>query len=120
MDKRKRVVSYTPNQPKFKCGGSHALPGGRAKDLRDNEGNFGGLSLEDFIEPSVNDWKGNGNKNGYPLASQNGTPVKSPTDAGAINIPVCDFLGNKDAPGVKCPKLGERLAMNEDKCHVFI
>ena len=116
-DKVKRVLGYHVNLPTFACSGTHALPGGTAEDFKKHSGDFGGLSLKDLIEPSVNGWKQHKNTNGYDMASKDGVPVKSPTDAAAINIPVCDYLGNKDAPGALCPKLGETLSIMQKNCN---
>ncbi|MGI4812135.1 MAG: hypothetical protein ACRYGG_02150 [Janthinobacterium lividum] len=87
------------------CDGANALPGGTNGDMNANSQVFAQLSLSDFIVPSVKGWAGNHNQNGYPAAGSNGQLVSDPQDAGAVNIPVCDYIGNPNAPGVGCPRL---------------
>ena len=83
----------------------HALPGGTNKDMSDNGDIFGHLGLQDFIVPAVLGWTQNGKKNGYPAASANGQLVSNADDAAAVSIPICDYRGNPDSPGVGCPKI---------------
>lgn len=108
---RKRIAYVMPTSS-YICG-AKALPGGTNQELKENQGKFAELSLKDFIVPSVKGWKANGKKNGYPAASEDGKLVNSPLAAGALNIPVCDYLGNKKAPGSLCPKLGAYLGPRE-------
>ena len=93
------------------CEGAHHLPGGQKKTFDDNSAQFAGLSLEDFILPSIRGWQRNQNQNGYPLASDNGELVSDPQAAAALNIPVCDYLAQEDRPGVSCPILTKDIIM---------
>ena len=114
----KRFVPTGYVQRSYKCDGAHALPGGTAESLGGHGDDFGGLSLKDFIEPSVKGWKKNGNKNNYQMASDKGSPVDSTTDAATINIPVCDYLADQDNPGERCPALGESISPGKGACEM--
>ena len=98
------------------CNGGNALPGATNKDMTDNKNIFANLSISDFVIPSVLGWQQNNNQNGYPAASSNGQLVDNPQAAGAVNIPVCDYMGSFDKPGVACPKLG---GMESKQCEVY-
>ncbi|KAI4212618.1 MAG: hypothetical protein LQ351_004690 [Letrouitia transgressa] len=105
--------SYSEQYPH--CVGAHALPGGTHKDMKDNADTFADLSLEDFVIPSVLGWQNNSKQNGYKAAATNGNLIKDPQEQGVVNIPVCDFVGNREMPGVDCPKLDEKTYHNK-KC----
>ena len=102
------VIDAPPILPH--CRGTDALPGGTNKAMTENSEAFGGLSLADFIIPSVKGWRQNKKQNDYARASDNGKLVSDPQDAAAVNIPVCDYVGNPKNAGVECPKLNIRCA----------
>ena len=89
----------------WECGDANALPGTDVDILKEHKQDFSGLSLEDFIIPSVKGWKDHGENNNYIAAMEDGKLVNGPLGSGAVNIPVCYYLGNKVYPGTKCPKL---------------
>lgn len=112
LDGKPGVTSYTAGYqgqpiPNMGCTGGSALPGGTNKELTQNGDNFAQLSLADFIVPSVEGWIQNHNQNGYDKASAGGQLVQSTQTAGAVNIPICDYIGNPSNPGVGCPILGD-------------
>ncbi|KAI4121696.1 MAG: hypothetical protein LQ338_006227 [Usnochroma carphineum] len=112
------IPKFTGYEGSWNCG-VDPLPGGTRKNLEDQSSIFSGLSLEDFIIPSVRGWQDNSNQNDYPLASHNAQLVADPRDAAAINIPVCDYLGNPDKPGTKCPNFEVSLGPGRDRCQSF-
>ncbi|KAL9040590.1 MAG: hypothetical protein Q9214_004427, partial [Letrouitia sp. 1 TL-2023] len=108
--------SYSEQYPH--CDGAHALPGGTHKDMKDNSDVFAELSLEDFVIPSVLGWQNNSKQNGYKAAATNGNLIKDPQEQGVVNIPICDYIGNADMPGVDCPKLSQTTD-HDKKCETI-
>ena len=90
---------------KHSCIGK-ALPGGTNKEMDGNWEEFRNLSLSDFIIPSVKGWQTHNHQNGYENATMMGSIYTNPQAAGVVSIPVCDYLGKPDSPGVGCPKFG--------------
>jgi len=84
-----------------------ALPGGTKTDLTGNSQEFAQLSLSDFIIPSVKGWLAHDKQNGYQNATDTDQIYTDPQDAGVVSIPVCDYLGKPESPGVNCPKFGK-------------
>ena len=112
--------SSSQSIPFYECHGNHALPGAKFQTLEDHKEEWSGLSLGDFIIPSVEGWKAHKKRNDYPLPLEDGQLINDPRSAGAVNIPVCDYLGNKKAPGARCPKLGAKLGVKKpETCEVY-
>lgn len=91
---------------KYSCIGK-ALPGGTNKDMSSNSEEFRELSISDFIIPSVKGWQAHAQQNDYQNATTTGQMYTDPQDAGAVSLPICDYLGKPDSPGVNCPRIGK-------------
>lgn len=102
--------------PSFHCHGDQALPGATNKELSRNAGIFAGLGLKHWIVPSVLGWQNNHNQNGYKMASQLGQLVTDPLAPATVNVPVCEYIRNRDNPGVGCPKLNQHQT---SACQVY-
>ena len=83
-----------------------ALPGGTNKDLDGNWEEFRSLSLSDFIVPSIKGWQNHEQQNDYQNDSALGSIYTDPQDAGVVSLPICDYLGKPDSPGIGCPRFG--------------
>ncbi|KAL8646809.1 MAG: hypothetical protein Q9210_005916 [Variospora velana] len=97
------------------CKQAHNLPGGTRNDMTEHSAAFAGLSIEDFVIPSVLAWQQHSMTNGYASAGSNGHLVTDTQEAGVVNIPVCDHVGNPENPGVGCPRLRE-LTDKDGQC----
>ncbi|KAL8826426.1 MAG: hypothetical protein Q9170_007407 [Blastenia crenularia] len=101
------------------CRGNHHLPGGTHKSLQiDNVDTFKNLSLEDFIIPSVLGWQNHSKTNGYESSIANGNLVDDPQAPGVVNIPVCDYVADKENPGVGCPLINKSVINRGTKCQL--
>ena len=98
--------------------GNFPLPAGTNKEMSENGQYFTGISLRDFIVPAVLGWLDNHKDNDYPTAASNNQIVPDPQTAAAVNIPVCDFLGNKSYPGGNCPLLDLRPTGRPAACQL--
>jgi len=92
-----------------KCSSKGPLPGATVKTLAANAQALGGIKLDDFVISSVEGKKVNKDSNAYPNALKKGFMVETTKMPGLFNIPVCDYLGARDAPGIRCPKLQKDL-----------
>lgn len=110
--------SYSTYSASIDCT-ADKLPGATNKDMSTNSDDFKGLSLGDFIIPSVLGWQNHSNQNGYESAAANGNLIKDPQGAGVVNIPVCDYEGNYEHPGIGCPKLGSTSNSEKKGCDII-
>ncbi|KAL9008526.1 MAG: hypothetical protein Q9173_006359 [Seirophora scorigena] len=101
--------AYAARRSTNRCNGARHLPGGTHKTMKENFEEFSKLSLEDFVIPS------HSKINGYASAGSNGNLIKDPQQAGAVNIPICDYVANPKSPGVGCPQLFE-IRGNDKEC----
>ncbi|KAL8689996.1 MAG: hypothetical protein Q9218_004459 [Villophora microphyllina] len=85
------------------------LPGATNEIMSKNSDDFAQLTLGDWIIPSVLGWRNHSNQNGYQSTAANGDLITDPQAPGVVNLPVCDYEGNFDHPGIGCPKLGTTL-----------
>lgn len=93
-----------------------ALPGGTNKEMTGNADEFQQLSLADFIIPSVKGWQAHDQQNGYQSAAASNQIYTSTQAAGAVSLPLCDYVGKPDSPGVGCPTFGKS---NGSSCYTF-
>ncbi|KAL8779068.1 MAG: hypothetical protein Q9203_003054 [Teloschistes exilis] len=110
--------SYSTYSASIDCT-ADKLPGATNKDMSDNSDDFKGLTLGDFIIPSVLGWQNHSNQNGYESSAANGNLIKDPQAAGVVNIPVCDYEGNYEHPGIGCPKLGSTSNSEKQGCDLI-
>ena len=83
------------------------LNGGTNKDLTEYSEEFRDFSLADFIIPSVKGWQAHDQQNDSQNATEKGAMFTDPQDSGAVSLPICDYLGKPDSPGVNCPRFGK-------------
>ncbi|KAL9053741.1 MAG: hypothetical protein Q9206_003813 [Seirophora lacunosa] len=107
--------AYAARTSTNRCNGARHLPGGTHKTMKANSEEFAKLSLEDFVIPSVLGWQQHSKTNGYASAGSNGNLIKDPQQAGAVNIPICDYVANAKSPGVGCPRIFE-ITGNDKQC----
>ncbi|KAL8871537.1 MAG: hypothetical protein Q9174_002650 [Haloplaca sp. 1 TL-2023] len=112
------LVDAIVNKPRGVATCDHqVLPGGTNEDMVENQRQFAGLSLADFIIPSVLGWEANLHTNGYEDAVTSGNIFTNPRDPGVVNIPVCDYVTDEEHPGVDCPVFGV-IRGGSDECVV--
>lgn len=95
------------------------LPGGTNENMIKNTAQFANLTLADFVIPSVKGWQNNSYQNGYESLKMKGSIFTDPQAAGVVNLPICDYIGSPNSPGIGCPKIQNTMPTVSKSCETY-